>query len=326
VNVALAANPDAAIYAAKYFQGVTFISPGEELTALGDLPIERLVSSLRSTVDSGQSNVQSPTEESNVQRPRSNVKNKTQIPNSKFKIEKRTLDIGHLTLDLNEILETLKLWGVRTFRDFAALPPVGVSERLGQVGLKLQELASGKVNRHLKLRQPAPEFKNALELEYPITELEPLSFILARLLNQICANLNAYALATNALQVELKLEQGAKHEINLNLPYPMRDHKVFLKLLLLDTEMHPPPSEALGVSINCEPVKPRVLQTGLFIPLAPEPEKLELFDKYRLVVVENPFLLISGKLQNQDNVFSVKARRIQALSFKVAAAPSHDFH
>jgi protein ImuB len=40
--------------------------------------------------------------------------------------------------------------------------------------------------------------------------------------------------------------------------------------------MHPPPAAVVGVSISCEPVKPRVLQTGLFIPLAPEPEKLEL--------------------------------------------------
>ena len=56
----------------------------------------------------------------------------------------------------------------------------------------------------------------------------------------------------------------------------MRDHKVFLKLLLLDTEMHPPAAAVIAVSINCEPVKPRVLQNGLFIPLAPEPEKLEL--------------------------------------------------
>ncbi|HEY8184684.1 MAG TPA: error-prone DNA polymerase [Pyrinomonadaceae bacterium] len=52
----------------------------------------------------------------------------------------------------------------------------------------------------------------------------------------------------------------------------------------------------------------------------------QLFDKYRLVLVDHPFLLIKGKLQNQDNVFSVKARSVQALSFKVAAAPSHDFH
>jgi DNA polymerase III alpha subunit len=52
----------------------------------------------------------------------------------------------------------------------------------------------------------------------------------------------------------------------------------------------------------------------------------QLFDKYRLVLVDHPFLLISGKLQNQDNVFSVKAKSVRALSFKVAAAPSHDFH
>jgi protein ImuB len=278
VNVALAANPDAAIYAARNFKGLTFIAPGEELTALGELPIENLLGP--------KSKVQSM---SNVQSPRSKVKDKK---------DERTLDIGHWTLDkqddakLEEILETLRLWGVRTFRDFAELPVAGVSERLGQDGLKLQQLASGKTKRHLKLRQAEPEFNNAIELEYPIAELEPLSFILARLLNQICANLNAYALATNALHVVLKLERGAAHEIKLNLPYPMRDHKVFLKLLLLNLETNPPPSAIVGVAINCEAVKPRVLQTGLFIPLAPEPEKLELM------------LARLGKLLGAENVGS----------------------
>ncbi len=52
----------------------------------------------------------------------------------------------------------------------------------------------------------------------------------------------------------------------------------------------------------------------------------QLFDKYRLVLVDHPFLLITGRLQNQDNVFSVKAKSVRALTFKVAAAPSHDFH
>jgi error-prone DNA polymerase len=52
----------------------------------------------------------------------------------------------------------------------------------------------------------------------------------------------------------------------------------------------------------------------------------QLFDKYRLELVNNPFLLIEGALQNQDNVISVKANHVQPLSFKAAAAPSHDFH
>jgi|SRR6266496_163482 len=230
VNVSIASNPDAAIHAAAHLKGITFISPGEELTCLGEFPILTLDYSLVNT-------------------------------------EKKQAD---------EIFETLRLWGVRTFRDFAALPVTGVAERLGPEGIQLQQLASGKTERHLKLKQPAPVFANSLELEYALVELEPLAFIFARLLNQLCAALNAYALATNELLVQIKLENRTMHERRLTLPYPMRDHKVFLKLLLLDTEIHPPQAAVVAVSIACEPVKPRVLQNGLFIPLAPEPEKLEL--------------------------------------------------
>jgi error-prone DNA polymerase len=52
----------------------------------------------------------------------------------------------------------------------------------------------------------------------------------------------------------------------------------------------------------------------------------QLFDRYRVELVDHPFLLIEGDLQNQDNVISVKASHIQPLAFKVAATASHDFH
>jgi protein ImuB len=242
VNVALAGNPDTAICAARFFQGTTFISPGEELSCLGELPIEELRPQLE--LLSG--------------------KSKT--------VSKKRLD----EQEIEEIFETLKVWGVRNFSDFAALPVAGVSERLGQTGLKLQQLASGKIERHLKFTQAAPQFENSIELDHAISQLEPLSFLFSRLLNQICANLHAHALATNEVAFSLKLENGTTHERNLNLPHPMRDPRVFLRLLLLDAEMHPPQSAVQAITIKCEPVKPRVLQSGLFIPLAPEPEKLEL--------------------------------------------------
>ena len=175
-----------------------------------------------------------------------------------------------------QVLETLKLWGVQTFGAFAALPITGVSERLGQEGVRLQQLAAGKTRRHLKSKQPAPVFSNSIELDHAITVLEPLSFIFARLLNQLCATLNNYSLATNELLIVMTLEDKAIHERKLSLPYPMLDHKVFLKLLLLDTEMHPPAAGVVSLTISCEPVKPRVIQNGLFIPLAPAPDKLEL--------------------------------------------------
>lgn len=261
VNVCLAGNPDVAILAARFLKGITFIAPGEELTALGDLPIDQLL-----------------TPKSNVQGPKSDTSNSNlKTPNSG--LNKQTLDFGPWTLEIKEaeeILETLRLWGVRTFRDFAELPTTGIAARLGLTGVKLQQLASGRTERHLQLKQPAPIFDNLIELEYPISELEPLAFIFARLLNQLCASLLAYALATNELRVHLKLEDGTSHERTLSLPTPLRDHKTFLKLLLLDTELNPPQQGVVAVAIACEPVKPRVLQSGLFIPQAPEPAKLEL--------------------------------------------------
>jgi protein ImuB len=56
----------------------------------------------------------------------------------------------------------------------------------------------------------------------------------------------------------------------------MRAPKTFLKLLTLDVDMHPPPAPVAGVALRFEPVNPRVVQHGLFLPPSPEPQKLEL--------------------------------------------------
>ena len=90
VNVAVAANPDTAILASRSFKGLTFISPGEELTGLGDLPIEALCSELS-----------------------------TKIKVQSTKSNERSLVFGLWSLDekrVAEIFETLRLWGVRTLR------------------------------------------------------------------------------------------------------------------------------------------------------------------------------------------------------------------
>ncbi len=52
----------------------------------------------------------------------------------------------------------------------------------------------------------------------------------------------------------------------------------------------------------------------------------QLFEKNRHALVDYPFLLIEGALQHQDNVVSVKARRVEPLHIKMASAGSHDFH
>jgi len=219
-RVAVAANPDAAICAARAYAGVTVVQPGRESRLLGPLPLDFL----------------------------------DPPP---------------------EIAETLRLWGLRTFNDLAALPETALATRLGAVGVALQRRARGAMERPLLPMVETAGFAESMELDYPLAELEPLAFVLSGLLNTLCTKLESRGMAAEELHLDLKLEK-AHHERTLRLPFPMRDRKGLLKLLLLDLETHPPPAEVVAVTLSATPAPPRTLQQGLFLPAAPEPEKLEI--------------------------------------------------
>jgi len=255
-DIALAPNPDAARLAARGFAGITLIGAGEEAERLGRLPVEVLEPS-------------------------------------------------------PEMRETLERWGIRTVRALAALPPAELSERLGQEGIRLRRLAGGGTLRALVPAEEPLHFEEAMDLEYPVAEIEPLAFILGRLLNQLCARLAARGRATQELWLVLGVDasdvesgkvesQKSKVESNtvfnlqpstfnffgprvpnpesrtLRLPVPVRDPRLLLKLWLLDLEAHPPSAPVCKLAITAEPTRPRVAQSDLFLPHAPDPQKLEL--------------------------------------------------
>jgi error-prone DNA polymerase len=51
----------------------------------------------------------------------------------------------------------------------------------------------------------------------------------------------------------------------------------------------------------------------------------DLFDRERLIVIRQPFLLVEGLLQHQDGVVSVKAERLQGIE-GAASVDAHDFY
>jgi len=251
-NVAVAANADAALHAARGFSGTTVIPTGKEAEQLGRLPLEVLFSGATS-----------PEQQKEAQR----------------------------------FLETLDRWGVRTFRGLATLPEVALSERLGQKRLRYQRLARGATERTLVPATVPLLFEESIELEHPLSLLEPLAFLLGRLLEQVSSRLSARALAAQELQLRLELDLSCQEEDaspedtdqrnveaartplfrrTLRLPVPMLDARVFLKLLQLDLQVHPPGAPILKVWLKVEPAPPRATQNGLFLPAGPEPERLEL--------------------------------------------------
>jgi protein ImuB len=187
-----------------------------------------------------------------------------------------------------ELAATLTRWGIRSLGELAALPPLGIAERLGPEGLRLRLLARGEARRKLRLLEDPLRFEEELELEDSVSLLDPLLFLLARLLNGLIARLATRALSANELRVRLSLENAPPHERALRLPAPTLDAKSLLKLLRLDLEAHPPTAPVTRVWMAANPVKPRPTQEGLFTPAAPEPVKLELtLARIRAIVGED---------------------------------------
>ena len=199
----------------------------------------------------------------------------TVIPEGEERRVLATLPVALLTDDDN-VLDLLADWGVRTFGDFARLPETGVSDRFGAVGVRMHRLACGRTDRPLIAARDVPPYTASMELEHPLDTLEPLSFVLSRLLHDICGRLVSDALAANEMRVDLALDDRSTFTRTLTLPFATRDATTFLRLLQYDLTAHPPGAGVVRVTLTTEPVHPRVAQHGLFIPMSPQPEKLEL--------------------------------------------------
>jgi protein ImuB len=193
-----------------------------------------------------------------------------------------------------ETAETLSRWGVRTCAVFATLPVLQLSERLGQEGVRLHALARGATSRSLAIAEPGHSFEEEMELDDPVEELDPLSFLLGRLLDQLCVRLAARCLAAASLRVRFELQPSFEnaldvrkemfrrinppgvYEKELQLPVPARDSKMLLKLLRLRLQFNPPAAPIRKIVLGAEAARPRAMQGGLFLPSSPDPEKLEL--------------------------------------------------
>jgi error-prone DNA polymerase len=52
----------------------------------------------------------------------------------------------------------------------------------------------------------------------------------------------------------------------------------------------------------------------------------DVFAAHKPTIVDEPYLLVEGTLQNQDGAVSVKADRVQGLKDVGPGVESHDFH
>ena len=205
----------------------------------------------------------------------------------------QTLPVSMLSPS-QELSDIFDRWGVTTCKALASLPVLALSECVGQEGIRLQAIASGKGMRPLLLAEPVQHFEEWFELDEAVDDLEALSFLLGRLLDQLCARLSARALSIAAVQVNFELQPSFDNAFDtsrellrvkpvactfsciLELPVPTRDSKLLLKLLRLRLQSSPPDAPIQKIHMAAQSSLARVTQGSLFVPTAPDPDKLEL--------------------------------------------------
>jgi protein ImuB len=155
-------------------------------------------------------------------------------------------------------------WGIRTLGSLACLPREEVGRRLGVEGLLLWDRAAGLSPLVLRTVQPPERFIERVDLDYPLETLEPLLFLLRRLLERLCFRLTTVYRLVAELRLTLRLEEGDPRVRTLQIPAPTRDADVLFRIVGQYLETVQATARVVGVELEAIPSDPGHHQFDLY--------------------------------------------------------------
>jgi protein ImuB len=222
-------------------------------------------------------------------------------------------------LDLcEEHAETFLLWGIHTLGMLADLPENALIARMGQEGKRLRQLARGEMPHLFLPVEPEFDLEERIELDAPVELLDSLLFVVGVMLEQLIVRAAARILALASVTITLALDGGTTHTRTVRPALPSNDRQLWIKLIHLDLEAHPPQAAILSITLTAEPGDMRKVQLGLFSPQLPEPARLDVtLARIRAIVGEGGVGRAVLKDTHQSDGFGMEP-------FTVPAGPGSD--
>jgi len=166
-------------------------------------------------------------------------------------------------------------FGLTRLGDLARLPRSAVVARFGPPGGELQDLARGLDGRPLVPRRPVERLRAEAQLEPPVETLEPLRFVLHRLVGALCAQLSARGAGAAQATLELGLEGAPQHRLRQLLPEPVALPDLIERLLATRLEAEPPGGPVVRMALELDGRAPVAgTQLGLFTPQSARADRL----------------------------------------------------
>lgn len=169
----------------------------------------------------------------------------------------------------------LHKWGVTTVGELLALGQAELAERFGLEAFALWAAAAAGTVRPLHLVRPAETFAERFDYDPPIETLEPLLFLLRRLVDQLGRRLEGFGFVAATLVLTLRLESGVSLERRLHVPQPTRATDVLFRMLQTHLESVRGDSPVVGVALLAEPTRPTQRQFGLFEAALRDPHQFQ---------------------------------------------------
>jgi len=163
--------------------------------------------------------------------------------------------------------ERLRVFGLTTIGQLAALSQSAVVARFGAHGQMLHELARGMDGRSLRPRRPVQQLRAEAELEPPVETLDPLRFLLRNMCGALCEQLAARDAGATRAQLALELEGAPSLVFEQQLPEPAAVPDLLERILFARLAASPPaaPVTRLSLELRGEQVVAGQ-QLGLFTP------------------------------------------------------------
>jgi len=173
-------------------------------------------------------------------------------------------------------------FGLRRIGAVAELPRSALIARFGEEGARLHARARGEETEPFRARHAHERLALALPIEPPVEDLEPLRFVLHRLVAALAAQLTGRGLAADRALLTLELDlafapRGTPDQLDVEqrFPEPTADAQAVERLLFARLERDPPPAAVQRLELELRGTVPAAgQQLPLFVPQAARTARL----------------------------------------------------
>jgi protein ImuB len=189
---------------------------------------------------------------------------------------------GLLTTD-PDVRARLARFGLRRIGAVAELPKSALIARFGEEGGRLHARARGEETDPFRPRRAMKRLALAVPIEPPVEDLEPLRFVLHRLVAALAEQLTGRGLAADRAVLTLEVDlafaptgTSPRIEVEQRFPEPTADPEAVERLLFARLEREPPPAAVQRLDLELRGTTPAAgQQLPLFVPQAARTARLD---------------------------------------------------